>query len=285
MKQRLIGGIPVSAIGLGCMPLSIPRERRPSRESALATLQAALDAGITLIDTADAYCAGPAELGHNELLVAEAVHSRDDVLVATKGGHTRPSDQDWGLDGSPAYLRRACEASLRRLGVEAIGLYQLHRPDPQVPWAESVGALEDLRTEGKVRMVGVSNADVAQIRAAAAITDLVAVQNQFSPGFRSSLAELQLCAELGIAFLPWSPLGGIGQADGQPDVFAEIGSAHGASAQQVVLAWMLALSDVVLPIPGASRPHSIQASAAAGDLVLSTAELDRIDEELARSSP
>jgi aryl-alcohol dehydrogenase-like predicted oxidoreductase len=278
VQQRKLGDTTVGAIGLGCMPLSLPVERRPSRERALATLHAALDAGVTLIDTADAYCAGPDELGHNELLVAEAVRGRDDVLVATKGGHTRPSDEDWGLDGSPASLRRACEASLRRLGVEAIGLYQYHRPDPTVPWAETVGELEALRQEGKVRLVGVSNANVDQIREAAAITVLSAVQNEFSPAFRSSADELQLCAELGIAFLPWSPLGGIGRADGQPDAFVDIAAARQVSPQQVVLAWMLAQADVVIPIPGSSRPQSIRDSAAAAELVLTPEELARLDE-------
>ncbi len=277
MQQRQLGDTTVSAIGLGGMPLSLPRDRRPSRDDALATLRAALDAGVTLVDTADAYCAGPDELGHNELLVAEAVRGRPDVLVATKGGHTRPSDDAWGLDGSPAYLRRACEGSLRRLGVEAIDLYQYHRPDPTVPWADSIGALEQLRQEGKVRRVGVSNADVEQIREAAAITPLAAVQNQFSPGFRSSLPELRLCAELGIAFLPWSPLGGIGRADGQPDAFSDVAAARGVSPQQVVLAWALAQSDVVVPIPGASRPRSIADSAGAADLSLTPEEMARLD--------
>ncbi len=280
MQQRRLGDLTVSAIGLGGMPLSLPRERRPERQDAVRTVHAALDAGVTLIDTADAYCAGPDELGHNEELVAEALRTwggdTSGVLVATKGGHTRPTDDDWGLDGSPEHLRRACEDSLRRLGVEAVGLYQYHRPDPTVPWAESLGALEDLRREGKVRMVGVSNADPEQIREAASATVLAAVQNQFSPGFRSSEPELRLCAELGIAFLPWSPLGGIGRADEQGGAFAAVAAERGVSPQQVVLAWMLAKADVVLPIPGASKPSSIVDSAAAADLVLSAEERERL---------
>ena len=280
MQQRRLGDLTVSAVGLGAMPLSLPRERRPSRADAVRTVHAALDAGVTLIDTADAYCAGPAELGHNEELVAEALRTyggdTSGVLVATKGGHTRPTDDDWGLDGSPAYLRSACEASLRRLGVDAIGLYQYHRPDPTVPWAESVGALEELRAEGKVRLVGVSNADPEQIREAVATTQLAAVQNEFSPRYRASEPELRLCAELGIAFLPWSPLGGIGKAGDQSGAFAEVAAERGVSPQQVVLAWMLAKADVVLPIPGASRPPSITDSAAAADLRLSGEELARL---------
>nr|MDT0525602.1 aldo/keto reductase [Streptomyces sp. DSM 41633] len=150
--------------GLGGMPMSI--EGRPDEARSLATLHAALDAGVTLIDTADAYHRDADEVGHNETLIAKALAGHDrggDVLVATKGGHLRPGDGSWTLDGSPRHLREACEASLRRLGVEAIGLYQFHRPDPKVPYAESVGALRDLLDEGKIRLAGVSNADPAQI--------------------------------------------------------------------------------------------------------------------------
>ncbi len=287
MQQRRLGDLTVSAIGLGGMPLSIPRERRPDRAQALATVHAALDAGVTLIDTADCYCAGPAEFGHNEELVAEALRTwggdTSDVLVATKGGHTRPTDDDWGLAGSPAYLREACEGSLRRLGVEAIGLYQYHRPDPTVAWAESVGALEELRAEGKIRFVGVSNADPEQIREADATTRLAAVQNQLSPTFTSSLPELRLCAELGIAFLPGPRSAGSGRTP--PAGSSARSPPSGRSApQQVVLAWLLALDDVVVPIPGASRPASIQSSAAAADLELSSDELARLESYSSPSS-
>ncbi|MFC7572032.1 aldo/keto reductase [Klenkia terrae] len=160
--------------------------QRPSAEAAEAVVHAALDAGVTLIDTADAYCLDDTEVGHNERTVAAAVRSwggTDDVLIATKGGHTRPGGTEWGLDGSPEYLERACDASLQALGVDAIGLYQFHRPDPQTPWADSMGALKDLYDAGKVRMVGVSNADIGQIDEARAICGdaFVSVQNQFSP--------------------------------------------------------------------------------------------------------
>jgi aryl-alcohol dehydrogenase-like predicted oxidoreductase len=226
MQQRHLAGRTVGAIGLGGMPLSV--EGRPDRERAVRTVHAALDAGVTLLDTADAYCLGAREVGHNEQLLAEAVRSwsgaRDEVLIATKGGHTRPPDDSWALDGSREHLRSACEASLRALGVEAIGLYQLHRPDPQVPYADSVGALEELRQEGKVVAVGISNASREQIREAAAITPLAAVQNELSPAFRSSLPEVELCAELGIAFLPWSPLGGMSSAAGLGATHAAFGA-------------------------------------------------------------
>ena len=166
MQQRPIGNRMVSAIGLGEMPLSI--EGRPDRPQAIATIHASLDAGVTIIDTADAYSLGVHEHGHGEELVAEALAAygkpTDDVLVATKGGHRRPGDGSWTVHGDPAYVKEACEASLKRLGVDAIGLYQYHRPDPSVPWADSVGALAELLDEGKILMAGVSNANVAADR-------------------------------------------------------------------------------------------------------------------------
>ncbi|WP_405776371.1 aldo/keto reductase [Streptomyces sp. NBC_01538] len=283
MHTRRIGDVEVSAIGLGGMPMSI--EGRPDEARSLATIHAALDAGLTLIDTADAYHLHADEVGHNEALIAKALASHEggaDVLVATKGGHLRPGDGSWTLDGSPAHIKEACEASLRRLGVEAIGLYQFHRPDPKVPYAESVGAVRDLLDEGKIRMAGISNADPAQIRLANEILGgrLVSVQNQFSPAFRSSEPELRLCDELGIAFLPWSPLGGISRAGGLGSAyapFARIAEAHGVSPQRVCLAWMLAKSPVVVPIPGSSRPETIRDSAAAVDLVLSAEESAELD--------
>ncbi|MET9505189.1 aldo/keto reductase [Streptomyces sp. NPDC006259] len=283
MHTRRIGDVEVSAIGLGAMPMSI--EGRPDEARSLATVHAALDAGLTLIDTADAYHLGADEAGHNETLVAKALASHDrgaDVLVATKGGHLRPGDGSWTLDGSPRHLKQACEASLRRLGVEAIGLYQFHRPDPRVPYADSVGAVRELLDEGKILAAGVSNADPDRIRLANDILGgrLVSVQNQFSPAFRSSEPELRLCDELGIAFLPWSPLGGIsraGELGSAHAPFARIAERHGVSPQRVCLAWMLAKSPVVVPIPGASRPETIRDSAAAADLVLAAEELAELD--------
>ncbi|MFJ9245817.1 aldo/keto reductase [Streptomyces sp. NPDC101776] len=283
MDTRRIGDVEVSAIGLGGMPMSI--EGRPDEARSLATIHAALDAGVTLIDTADAYHQFADEVGHNETLIAKALASHDrgaDVLVATKGGHLRPGDGSWTLNGSPAYLKEACEASLRRLGVEAIGLYQFHRPDPRVPYADSVGAVRELLDEGKIRLAGISNANPEQIRLANEILDgrLVSVQNQFSPAFRSSEPELDLCDELGIAFLPWSPLGGIARAGELGSAyapFARIAERHGVSPQRVCLAWMLAKSPVVVPIPGASRPETIRDSAAAPELTLSVEEFAELD--------
>ncbi|WP_210635166.1 aldo/keto reductase [Streptomyces sp. GESEQ-13] len=283
MHTRRIGEVEVSAIGLGGMPMSI--EGRPDESRSLATLHAALDAGVTLIDTADAYHRDAGELGHNETLIAKALSTHErggDVLVATKGGHLRPGDGSWTLDGRPEYVKRACEASLRRLGVEAIGLYQFHRPDPDVPYAESVGAIRDLLDEGKIRMAGISNANPEQIRQAQEILGgrLVSVQNQFSPAFRSSEPELELCDELGVAFLPWSPFGGISKAGELGSTyapFARVAQKHGVSAHQVCLAWMLAKSPVVVPIPGASRPESVQDSVRAADLELSAEEIAELD--------
>ncbi|MGY1786298.1 aldo/keto reductase [Geodermatophilus sp. SYSU D00698] len=284
MQQRRIGDRTVSAIGLGAMPLSTKTER-PTREEAVAVVHAALDAGVTLVDTADAYARDEAEFGHNETLVAEALASwggdPSQVLVATKGGHTRRGT-DWELDGSPAHLRRACEASLRRLGVDAIGLYQYHRPDPDTPWEDSMGALRQLADDGLVQMVGISNADVAQIDVARAIVGpaLAAVQNQFSPGWRFSADEVQHCAAHGLAFLPWSPFGGVtaaGSLSATAPAFAEVASELGVSVYRVTLAWHLAQADVVVPIPGASRPASIQDSAAAADLELTRDQLARLN--------
>ncbi|MEV0038904.1 aldo/keto reductase [Streptomyces sp. NPDC050804] len=283
MKTRRIGTVEVSAIGLGGMPMSI--EGRPDEARSLATIHAALDAGVTLIDTADAYHLHADEVGHNESLIAKALASHErgsEVLVATKGGHLRPGDGSWTLDGSPEHLRAACEASLGRLGVEAIGLYQFHRPDPKVPYEESVGALRDLLDEGKIQQAGISNANPGQIRSAQEILGgrLVSVQNQFSPAFRSSEPELEVCTELGIAFLPWSPFGGIkraGELGSSYDAFARVAETHGVSPQQVCLAWMLAKSPVVVPIPGSSRPETIRDSVGAADLVLDAAEVAELD--------
>ena len=270
MQQRVIGDVEVSVIGLGAMPLSV--DPAPDPDRAEATVHAALDAGVSVIDTADAYTPGSAGYahGHNEEVVARALrtYERGDasVLVATKGGHVRDASGGWNTDGRPEYLRAACEASLRRLGVEAVGLYQHHRPDPDVPYAETMGALRDLLDAGLIERAGVSNADPDQIRMAQGILGdgLVSVQNQLSPRFRSSLPELEVCEELGLAFLPWSPLGGIGNAKdlgSDQHAFAQVAERHAVSPQQATLAWLLRLSPAVIAIPGASRPESIRSSA------------------------
>ena len=282
MEQRRVGNRTVSAIGLGAMPMSV-REHN-DEERAIATVRRALDDGVTLIDTADAYSPDEATFGHNEVLIAKALHEAGvkpgDVLVATKGGHTRKGT-DWELDGRPEYLRDACLASIKRLEVEQIDLYQHHRPDPAVPYAETLGGLKALLDEGLIAAAGISNADPDQILLARDILGegLAAVQNQFSPAFRSSQPEIDLCQELGVAFLAWSPLGGMSDAGALGDkwqAFADVAAKHGVSPQQVCLAWELSLAECVIPIPGASRPESVADSVRAAGLTLDDEDLARL---------
>ncbi|MCX5380378.1 aldo/keto reductase [Streptomyces sp. NBC_00091] len=292
MSYRTLAQTPVSAIGLGAMPLSI--EHRPDQARAVATVHAALDAGVTLIDTADSYHWHAGEAGHNELLIARALAlyggDTSGVLVATKGGRGRPGDGSWTVTATPAHLKQAAEASAKRLGVEAIGLYQLHKPDPAVAWADSVGALRELLDAGTIRAAGISNVTTAQIREAHAILGdgLVSVQNQYSAAVRDSEPELRLSTQLGLAFLAWSPLGGISRSslDGPSGptsagtAFHRIAAEHGVSPQRIALAWLLARSPAVIPVPGASRPASITDSAKAADLELSTEELAQLEDAL-----
>ena len=282
-----VGRLRVGAIGLGLM--TFDQSGSQPHDQLAATVRAAVDAGVTLFDTADAY--GPGEekgagsQGENERLIAgllDELGLRDEVLLATKGGHVRTEGGGWALDSSAARLRAAVDASLERLGVEQIALWQHHRPDPDVPYEEVMGTLKEIRDSGKVARVGISNADPEQIRLAhqALGNRLVSVQNQFSPAFRSSRPEIDVCAELGLAFFPWSPLGGLGDAKALAEnhpAFAKVAESLGASPQQVALAWELAQSPVVIPIPGAKRPQSIRDSAAAADLELSDDDLARLD--------
>ena len=276
---RRLGDRSLPPIGLGCMPLST--RRRPPEAQALRTIHAALDAGVRVLDTADAYAPDESEVGHNERLIATALRGRsENVVVATKGGHVRRGT-DWELDGTPGHLRRACEASLRALGRDAIDLYFLHRPDPRVPYAESVGALRELRDEGKIVHAGLSNATVAQLDEAERIVPIAAVQNELSLGYAAPLAngEVEACAERGILMMAWSPLGGLraaADAPGSVDAVRAAADAHGVSPQQVVLAWLLSTSPAVMPSPGSSRPETILDSLAAADLALEAGELEAI---------
>jgi aryl-alcohol dehydrogenase-like predicted oxidoreductase len=287
LGNSTVGRHQVGAVGLGLM--TFDQSGAQPRDQLLATVRAALDAGVTLLDTADAY--GPGEQGagaqgENERLVASLLDElgvREEVLLATKGGHVRTEGGGWDTDSSPGHLHRAVDDSLDRLGVEQLALWQHHRPDPDVPWAEVVGTLQQIAATGKVAMVGLSNVDPDQIRQAHQVLGdaLVSVQNQFSPKFRTSRAEIDLCAELGLAFLAWSPLGGLGDAKelaAKHPAFARVAEDRGVSAQQVALAWELAQSEVVIPIPGAKRPQSVTDSAAAADLRLTGEELDRLDQ-------
>jgi aryl-alcohol dehydrogenase-like predicted oxidoreductase len=282
-----VGRVQVGAIGLGLM--TFDQSGTQPREQLADTVRAALDAGVTLFDTADAY--GPGDelgagaQGANESLVAgllDELGVREQVLLATKGGHVRTDGGGWGLDSSAEHLHDAVDASLKRLGVDQIALWQHHRPDPDVDYADVLGTLKEIHDSGKVRMLGLSNADPDQIRQAHDVlgSALVSVQNQFSPAFRSSRPEIDVCAELGLAFLPWSPLGGLSDAKALAEkhpAFKEVADARGVSAQQVALAWELAQSPVVIPIPGAKRPQSIRDSAAAADLELTAEEIARLD--------
>lgn len=290
MMQRMLAGRQVSAIGLGAMPMSMNNDDRlPPREDAIATVHAALDAGVTFIDTADCYAPAWNEVGHNERIVAEALATwdgdRSAVLVATKGGITRSEGEVWGRDGSAAYLRTAVERSLDNLEVDVIDLYQYHRPDRWLVYGEIMATLATLQEEGLIRAVGISNASVEEIEIARLVLgdgNLASVQNEFSPKHPGSIDELRHCADHGIAFLPWSPLGGTGggarEVGDRFGAFARVGQERGVSPQQVVLSWELALGSHVIPIPGARRAASITDSARAADLELTgeeVAELSR----------
>lgn len=294
--RRRIGRFEVSPLGLGAMPSSLGRDPLPPREQGIATIHGALDAGITLIDTADIYAPAWDQMGHNEQIVAEGLRtysgSTEGVVVATKGGITRSEGEQWGRDGSAAYLRSAVEKSLAALGVDAIDLYYWHRPDRTLRYAESIEALAALKADGLIHEIGISNANVEEIDVAIEVLGeggLAAVQNQFSPRYHhTSREELEHCSEHGVAFVPWSPLGGIGRGDAVARRFpaiARAAEAHGASPQQIVLAWELALSDRVIPIPGASRPESITDSARAMTLELGADEVRALSAEIFGEDP
>jgi aryl-alcohol dehydrogenase-like predicted oxidoreductase len=278
---RSIAGVEVHPIGLGEMPMSLAG--RPDEARSIRTIHAALDAGANLIDTADAYARDDRDIGHGERLVAKALKGRrDEVIVATKGGLLRDRRGGWPRDGRPEHIRAACEASLRALETDRIDLYQFHRPDPDVPYAESIGTFKELQDEGKVRWVGISNATVAQLEEALTIVDVVSVQNQLSLRYTSPIAkgEVEACTERGIAFLAWSPLGGIASSDSAAGIGAvnAAAQAHGVSPQQVALAWLLSLGPTVIPIPGSSRPETITDSLRAAELALTADELGAISE-------
>ncbi|MBF4161999.1 aldo/keto reductase [Nocardioides acrostichi] len=290
-RSRQVGPHTVGAVGLGAM--TFDQSGAQPRDQLLDTLRAAVeswsDVGLALVDTADAYGPG-ADLGEraqgeNERLVASLLDEaglREHVLLATKAGHVRTDGGGWDTDSSAAHLRAAVDASLTRLGIDEIALWQHHRPDPDVSYDEVVQTLKAVHQAGKVRHIGLSNADPEQIRLAHGVLGdaLVSVQNQYSPKFRTSAPEIDVCAELGLTFLAWSPLGGLNDAKELGDkhpAFAEVASERGVSPQQVALAWELATSPCVLPIPGAKRPASVRDSAAAVGLELSDHEMARLD--------
>ncbi|MBA2564641.1 MAG: aldo/keto reductase [Gemmatimonadetes bacterium] len=278
----------ISRIGLGAMPLSI-RGRPDDREHAKRVVRRAVELGVTLIDTADVYCLDDSDIGHNERLIREAlneVDGGDAVLVATKGGLTRPGGR-WESDARPEHLRRACERSLAALGVDAIDLYQLHAPDPEVPFEDSVGEIARLRDDGKVLAVGLSNVDAGELQVAREIVEIASVQNRYSPFDRSSETEgiVETCDRERITFLPYSPVGG-GQGVQRlrrNAALRRIARRHDATPEEVVLAWMLSKSPSLCPIPGASRIESIESSTRALALHLppeAIPELERAFETL-----
>jgi aryl-alcohol dehydrogenase-like predicted oxidoreductase len=281
--SRQIGrtGIRVYPIGLGGMPMSL--DGRPPEAQSIAVIHAAIEAGVTLIDTADSYCRDDLDFNHNEKLIGKALKAHPagkTITVATKGGLTRPRGA-WNTDARPERLMRCCEASLKALGVEAITLYQLHAPDDRVPFADSVGALAKLKEQGKILHVGLSNVDVAQLDEAQRIVRVESVQNECNPGsvgdFRNGV--IAACAKQGVTYLPYSPVGGHygHRQQSKQRVLVEIGKAYGASPYQVALAWLLAKGPHLIPIPGASKITSIRDSAGAAGLELTADEIKKVD--------
>ncbi|MFB7597317.1 aldo/keto reductase [Streptomyces sp. NPDC056160] len=267
------GDLPVRRLGYGTAQLTGPGYWGPrgATEDAVAVLRRAVERGVSLIDTADNY--GP-HLA--EELVAEALHPYPEgVVVATKGGVVRTGDDAWHVDGRPASLRAMCEASLRRLRRERIDLYQLHRLDPAVPMAEQLGTLAQLRTEGKIRHIGLDTVTAEQLSAALELTEVVSVQNRYHLLDRASEPLLRLCEERGIAFLPWFPLGN-GELAGHP-VCAAIAAGHGASPAQIALAWLLHHSPVLCPTPGTGTLAHLEENLEAAEVLLSPDELSRLD--------
>jgi pyridoxine 4-dehydrogenase len=252
------GDLTVSRMGFGAMRITGSGiwGDPPDRERARATLRQAVELGVNFIDTADSY--GP---DVSEEVIAETLHPYpDDLVIATKGGLVRPGPGKWEADGRPEHLREACEGSLRRLRLEQIPLYQFHRPDPKVPLAESIGALVQLKQEGKIRHIGVSNVNERQLREAMQLTPVVSVQNRYNLADRGSDPVIDVCDQEGLVFLPWAPIQGI---DTMPAVLAAAES-HGVTPRQIALAWLLARSPQVLPIPGTgSAEHAADNIAAA----------------------
>jgi aryl-alcohol dehydrogenase-like predicted oxidoreductase len=291
LPTRRIGDLAVSAVGLGCMPMSF-EDMVDHRERALQTVHRALDLGVTLLDTANIYAPSWDSVGHNEALVAEALRTYtgpadlDRVLVTTKGGLTRGPGESWGRDSSTRGLRAACEASLSALEVDVIDLYQHHRHDPVFSYADQMLALRGLAEAGLVRRLGLSNVNLSELEVALDVLGgpdeggVVSVQNEWSPRFRGDRDVLERCTELGIAFLPWSPLGGSTQAREVGSHYAEfavVGDELGASAQETVLAWLLATTPVMIPIPGATRPATVDSIVRSLSIVLTPDQRARLD--------
>jgi aryl-alcohol dehydrogenase-like predicted oxidoreductase len=264
------GDLTVNRLGYGAMRITGEGiwGEPPDPKRAIAAVRRAVELDVNFIDTADSY--GP-EVSEN--IIAEALYPYpDDLVIATKGGLVRPGPGVWTPDGRPEHLREACEGSLRRLRLDQIPLYQFHRPDPRVPVAESVGALAELKAEGKIRHIGVSNVTEAQLREAQAVTPVVSVQNRYNVADRSSQAVVDYCEQEQLVFIPWAPV-----QDTDRSVAVRVAAErHGVSANTVVLAWLLAQSPQMLPIPGSGSPEHVTDNVAAAGLELSAAELEAI---------
>ena len=293
LPTRRIGDLSVSVVGIGCMPLS-NTSMLDKREQAIATLHHALDLGITLLDTANIYAPDGAHVGHNEALVGEAVRTYDGpsdrkkIVIATKGGITREPGAHgdvWGRDSKPESLRAAVEASLERLGVDVIDVYQHHRHDPSLSYEAQVRAMVALKDAGLVRRIGLSNVQLPELEVALDIAGgpndggIVSVQNEFSPRYRGERDVLDRCTDLGIAFLPWSPLGGADQAHNVSShfaVFGDVAREAGCTVQEAVLAWHRQLSPVVIAIPGASRPTTVDSIITSLTVTLTDGQMARL---------
>ncbi len=264
------GDLTVNRMGFGAMRITGPGiwGDPPDRDRAIATLRRIVELGVNFIDTADSY--GPEV---SEPLIAEALYPYpDDLVIATKGGLVRPGPNRWDADGRPEHLRQVCEGSLRRLRLEQIPLYQFHRPDPKVPLAESVGALAELKDEGKIRHVGLSNVTEDQFREAERIVPIVSIQNRFNVSDRQSESMIDLCEQEDMVFLPWAP---IQQSDRRVAV-AVAARRLGATEHQIVLAWLLAHSPAILPIPGTGSPEHAEENVAAAAIELTRDEIEAI---------
>ena len=262
-------GTTVNRLGFGAMRITGAGVwgPPPDRSEAVRVLRRAVDLGVQFIDTADSY--GP---DVSEELIAEALRPYpDDLVVATKGGYLRDGPDEWRPDGRPEQLRAACEGSLRRLGVEQIDLYQFHVPDPTVPFEESVGALVALRDEGKIARIGLSNVDVDQVRTALAMTPVVSVQNRYNQGARNADPVIDLATEVGFAFIPWAPVGG--RRPGEGRALETVGLRRGVSPVQVAIAWQLARSPRMLPIPGTGSVEHLEENVAAAAVELTEQDL------------
>ena len=265
------GDLTVNRLGYGAMRITGPGiwGDPPSRDQAIATLRRVVELGVNFIDTADSY--GP---DVSETLIAEALYPYpDDLVIATKGGLVRPGPNRWDADGRPEHLREVCEGSLRRLRLDQIPLYQLHRPDPKVPLAESVGALAELKDEGKIRHIGLSNVTEDQYREAQRIVPIVSIQNRFNVTDRQSESLIDLCEQEAMVFLPWAP---IQQTDRKVAV-AVAAERRGVTERQVAVAWLLASSPAILPIPGTGSPEHAEENVAATAIDLSRDEFEAIN--------